>query len=372
MAHETVRLWLGTSPDDRTDADREPRGAGVWSVDLDPGTGQLAEPVLRARTPTPSFLALTPDGRSLFAAGETSPGAVTRFTVASDGSLAEAERVSSGGSGPCHLVLDPRARALYVANYGSGSVAVAPLRPGPDGATELVGGVAQVFEHSGRGPVPDRQEAPHVHSTLLTPDGAALLAFDLGTDEIRRYSVREDGLLDAAGLAVRLPPGTGPRHAAWGPGGHLYVTGELDVRLHVLAWDGDVLHPVAALPAVATRDEGAGEALAAHVLVRDDVVLVSVRGPDVVVAWRAADGGARLVPAGSIATGPAVWPRHFAVVDGASGDWLVVAGQRSDRVAVLPAGAVTGGAAAGEVVAAAAVPAPTCVVAGRTGLRDAR
>lgn len=381
MAPDTVRLWLGTSPEathaDGAGTDAAP--AGIWSVDLDTATGRLADPVLRARTPAPSFLALSADGRSLFAAGETSPGAVTRFVVGPGGELAQAERVSSGGSGPCHLLLHPDGRALYVANYASGSVGVVPLRRGADGSPELVGGVAQVFEHSGRGPVADRQEGPHVHSTLLAPDGAVLLAFDLGTDEVRRYRVRADGLLDAEGVALLLPPGTGPRHAAWGPGGHLYVTGELDARVRVLAWDGEELRPVAVVPvAEPAGSPGSDGVLTAHVVVHGDTVLASVRGPDVVVAWRAADGGARLEPVGAVATGRAVWPRHFTVIGGGdargggggTGAWLVVAGQRSDLVVVLPTAAEATGRA-GEPAATAAVPAPTCVVAGRGSLPDA-
>ncbi|KGM16594.1 hypothetical protein N867_18535, partial [Actinotalea fermentans ATCC 43279 = JCM 9966 = DSM 3133] len=256
MAPDTVRLWLGTAPEDHPDG----AAAGIWSADLDPASGRVGAPVLRARTPAPSFLALTPDGRSLFAAGETAPGAVTRFAVGRDGRLTQAERVSSGGSGPCHLLLHPGGHALYVANYASGSVGVVPLRPDAEGAAGIAGGVAQVFEHSGRGPVAGRQEAPHVHSTVLTADGAVLLALDLGTDEIRRYRVRADGLLDADGVALRLPPGTGPRHAAWGPGDHLYVTGELDATVHVLTWDGAELRPVDVVRDLAA---GGGEALAA-------------------------------------------------------------------------------------------------------------
>lgn len=376
MAPDTVRLWLGTSPDEQPDDRPDGAPGGIWSADLDRGTGRLDEPVLRARTPAPSFVALSTDGRSLFAAGETTPGAVTRFAVDADGGLTQVERVSSGGSGPCHLLVHPGGRALYVANYASGSIGVLPLRPGPDGSAELVGGVAQVFEHSGRGPVADRQDGPHAHSTLLTPDGAVLLAFDLGTDEIRRYRVRPDGLLDADGVALRLPPGTGPRHAAWGPGENLYVTGELDATLHVLAWDGRELHPVTVVPVGGPPAAPGEDALTAHVVVHAGLVLASVRGPDLVAAWRAAEGGARLEPVGALPVGAghagAVWPRHFAVVPGATGEWLVVAGQRSDRVVVLRLGDPTASRRSGEPVGSALLPAPTCVVAGRVALPDVR
>lgn len=372
MAADTVRLWLGTSPGDGPAA----APAGIWSVDLDSASGRLGEPMLRARTPAPSFLALSTDERSLFAVGETTPGAVARFAVDADGGLTQVERVASGGSGPCHLLAHPDGCAVYVANYVSGSIGVLPLRAGADGAAELVGGVAQVFEHSGRGPVAGRQDGPHAHSTLLTPDGAVLLAFDLGTDEIRRYRVRPDGLLDADGVAVRLPPGTGPRHAAWGPAGHLYVTGELDGGLHVLAWDGRELGPVAVVPATGRPAAPTEETLPAHVVVHGDLVLTSVRGPDVVAGWRPVDDGARLEPTGATPVGAggagAVWPRHFAVVTGPEEDWLVVAGQRSGRVVVRALGDVTAGGRPGEPVGSALLPAPTCVVAGRVALPDVR
>lgn len=335
-------LWVGTYPD--------PSGAleGVWAVPLG-ADGALGTPVLAARTPVPSFVLPTPDGRTLFAAGETGPGAVTRFAVVRDAGtpvprLEQRERVSSGGTSPCHLLLHPGGRALYVANYGSGSVGVVALRPGPDGAAELAGGVAQVFEHSGRGPHPERQEAPHAHSTLLTADGAFLLALDLGTDEVRRYRVRPDGLLDADGVAGRLPAGTGPRHAAWGPGGHLYVVGELDAAVHVLRWDGAALTGVGRHPLTA-----ADGALAAHVAVAGDRVLVSVRGPDELVTLRVAAGGAVLEPSGPPRPTGA-WPRHFALVAGR----VVVAAQHAGEVRVL---ADAGGGRASSV----AVPAPTCV-----------
>lgn len=394
MAPDTVRLWIGTSPEEPPRDAAGPGAtppAGIWSVDLDVASGRLAEPVLRAPTPAPSFLALTPDGRVLVAAGETSPGAVTVFAVGPDGSLVQRERVSSGGSGPCHVLVHPSGRALYVANYGSGSVGVVPLRPGRDGAAGLLSGVAQVFEHSGRGPVAGRQEAPHVHSTLLTPDGSTLLALDLGTDEIRRYRVRPDALLDADGVAVRMPRGTGPRHAAWGPHGHLVVTGELDAGVHVLAWDGRELHPTAvvpALPPAAIAPDGLraadGEVLPAHVVRHGDRVLVSVRGPDVLSAWRFADDGARLEPV-AVAGVDATWPRHFALV-GDAGEWVVVAGQRADRVLVLPAEVLVrpgrgdgsgragppGAYGTGESASSASLPAPTCVVAGRVALPDGR
>jgi len=357
----TVRLAVGTYPAAGPEA--EPgTGEGIWFVDLDEVTGALTGRQVVA-APAPSFVAA--HGDCLLAVGETSPGRVTRLAVGAgdDGGLVAAETVASGGSGPCHVLWHPSGRAAYVANYGSGSVAVVPLAGG-DPVT-FVGGVAQVFEHSGTGPDAERQEGPHAHSTVLAPGGTHLLAADLGTDEIRRYRVEADGSLAEDGVAAVLPPGTGPRHMAVGPGDHLYVVGELDVTLHVLRWDGDHLEPVQVVPACATPLRTGRRVLPAHVALAagtdgpaaaDPVVLVSVRGADVLARFTVHDGGARLVHDGDLPVGGA-WPRHFAVV----GDWVVAALQNADRVVALRWRDGAAGAA-GTVGGELAVPVPACVV----------
>ena len=337
-------LWIGTYPADGPDAPAG-TGEGVWRAELtDAGlTGHLA-----AATPAPSFLAVSADGRTLFAAGETSPGSVTRFAVAPDGALAQRERVASGGVHPCHLLLHPDERALYVANYSSGSLAVLQLEPAEDGL-RVAGGVAQVFEHSGRGPHAERQEGPHVHSTLLAPGGRVLLAIDLGTDEVRRYLVGPDGRLTVDGVAARLPPGTGPRHGLV-LGEHLVVVGELSGTLHLLRWDPATAsaHEVDVAPVCGPHE---GPSLAAHVLEDGEDLLVSVRGPDVVARFGVRDG--RLVHRGDTPVG--AWPRHMALVGGR----LVVGAQGGGTVTAYPASASPAGGVGAAVLA---VPTPACVV----------
>ena len=332
---DTVRLWVGTYPPDGPDG-APGSGEGIWRLDLDPVTGALTG-AKAAPTPAPSFLAVSSDGRTVFAAGETSPGVLTRFTVTDDGGLVERERAASGGAGPCHIVLHPRERALYVSNYGSGSLGVVPLVR-DDAGQRFVGGLAQVFEHSGSGPVSDRQEGPHVHSAIVAPGGQHLLVADLGTDEIRRYRIQDDGLLTEDGVAATLPTGTGPRHMALGPGGHLYLVGELSGTVHVLAWTDDArLEPLQVLPACDSPLASGSQLLPAHVLVAGGRVLVSVRGPDVVASFAVHDHGARLEHLADTPVGGG-WPRHFAMADAAgtaTEGWLVTAVQNAGRVVAL-------------------------------------
>ncbi|MBO1752966.1 lactonase family protein [Actinotalea sp. BY-33] len=347
-----VELWVGTYPAAGPEAPAG-TGEGIWRLRLDPEaatlTGELA-----LRTPAPSFLATSPDGSHLYAVGETTPGTVACFAVTPTGLELQA-RVDAGGGSPCHVLVDPAGRALYVSLYGSGGLAVLPLAPDGGLAPEVLaaGGPTQVLEHEGSGPDPERQEGPHAHSATLAPGGEVLLVADLGTDELRRVRVRADGTCAADGVAAQLPPGTGPRHLVVGPGDHLYVVGELHRALHVLGWDraSATARPVAVLPLPA------GDSFPAHPVLRGAELLVSVRGPDLLARFAVPEDGARLEP---LPTRPAEvsWPRHVAVVGG----HVVCAGQGSDEVVALPSDP-TGAALR------LTVPAPACVlpVASDTG-----
>ncbi|MDM7855374.1 lactonase family protein [Cellulomonas alba] len=313
-------------------------GEGVWRVELDDATGALGDARLLAELPAPSFLAAT-DGR-VHAVLEAEDGLVA--TLAPDGErLHEVARVASGGVHPCHVVPLPGGEALAVANYSSGALGVVPLDGGS--AAEPV----KVHGHAGHGPRADRQEGPHAHFVAVAPGGRHVLVVDLGTDEIRRYAVTDDGLRPA-GVAATLPPGTGPRHLDFAAG-HVYVAGELDVRVHVLAWDEQTATGawVGAVPAVVGVDVE-GDDLPSHLAVDGDDVVVTVRGSDVVTRYA-------IAPDGSLTDGRSTplgggWPRHFAVVGG----WTVVALERGHELVTVDRD--------GRVAARLDLPSPACVL----------
>ena len=373
-----TRVWLGAYPADG--AGGEPgTGEGIWRLDVDPLRGTVSG-VLAMTSPAPSFLAASADGRTLYAAGETAPGTVSCFAVDPDGALSLREQISSGGDHPCHLLVAPDGRTLYVSNYSSGTVGVLPLEA-DGGFAEAVPATAtpvQVLGHEGSGPVEDRQDGPHAHSAVLTPDAAHLLVADLGTDEVRRYRRGADGSLTADGVAVTLPPGTGPRHMVFSADGrHLYLTGELSASVLALAWDVEAAAGtvVQALP---VQDEGRPNAsgtaepqpsagrsprdLPAHLALTGDRLLVSVREADVLVAFDLDDGLLRR--AGEVTSGR--WPRHFAVLG--DGDLVLVAAERGHEVVSFgrPARVGRHGLPPVEPLVRAAVwhvPSPACVLA---------
>ncbi|MFF2269766.1 lactonase family protein [Cellulosimicrobium cellulans] len=394
MTSATRALWIGTYPHPANGG-----AEGVWRVGLDvdaaAGTGSFAGGVLAAESPSPSFLAL--DGETLYAVGETEAGSVSAFAVGPDGDLApRGERVATGGSYPCHVVVSGD---VLVANYGDGVLtAVATAADGALAAADDPSGTAVRRQgHAGTGPVTDRQEGPHAHFVApLAHLGAAddgsgdVLVVDLGTDELRRHDpAAPDGATPR--VVATFPPGTGPRHLAALPSGHLVVVGELDPALFVLApVDGpdgartydvvaryDVTH--AAAPA-------SGGNYPSHVAVTADGtrVLAAVRGADVLAVHAVEPGPDGGVPSlRHLADSPVggAWPRHFAVLDGGAApeellhDLVVVANQNDDPLLVrpdAPAGEeptsnlallrVRRSDGAAHVLDVLALPAPACVV----------
>lgn len=340
-------LWIGTYPSAGFGTPSG-RGEGIWRVHLDPLDGALGIPRQVVVTPAPSFVVTHPDGRTVYAVDESAPGAVSSFAVL-DGDLVTTATVPSGGSDPCHLLLDTEAGLLYVANYADGVLGV--VRLAEDGRLED-DEPAQLLPGEGHGPRADRQEGPHAHYVVMTPSRTHVLVVDLGADRVRRYRRDVAGRrLVPAGVAATLPPGTGPRHLAFGPDGRFaYVTGELDAAVHVLAWDGatDTGTAVQVLPATAAPARPGVEVKPSHVLLDGDEVVVGVRGTEVLSRFtRAADG--RLSHRADDAL-PGRCPRDLEVVDG----WTVVAEQDSSALTVLDGD--------GGVVCTRSLPVPACVV----------
>src|SRR2546426_1173464 len=110
------------------------KSKGIYLSQFDQGTGKLSSPELAAEITNPSFLALHPKRRFLYAVNEIEEfggkhsGSVSAFSIAQgSGKLTLLSRQSSEGTGPCHLALDKTGRAVLVANYGSGSIAALPI-----------------------------------------------------------------------------------------------------------------------------------------------------------------------------------------------------------------------------------------------------
>ena len=316
-------------------------GAGISVASREPDTGALTEPRLAVSTVAPSFLARHPSLPLLYAVNEVADGGLSAFAIGEDGGLTPVGEWSTGGAYPCHLAVGDA--HVYVANYGSGSVAVFPF--GPDG---IPTGRADLAVHSGSGPDEKRQEGPHAH--MVVPDGDGVLAVDLGADAVLRHPLDPaTGGFGPPTVLARTPPGFGPRQLVRGPG-LVHLVGELDPGVVTYDVRDDGWHQIGR---VACTEEPSAQPSAIATSADGRFLFVGNRGPDTVGVLSLVDAVPTWV--GEVSCGGA-WPRHFITV----GEYLYVANERSHQIAVLRVDTATGLlASAGDPVS---TPSPTCVL----------
>jgi len=314
---------------------------GIYAFRFDPASGESVPLGLAARTDQPSFLAVDPQGRFLYAANEIErfgnepSGAVSVFALdRMSARLTLLQQVSSLGVEPAFVSLDRTARHLLVANYdvknaNGGNSAVFPI--GPDGR---LGPRTALVEEPGSSVDPVRQAGPHPHSIQTTPDNRFVLITDLGRDKLLmfRFDETSGSLRPAAPGSVRAAPGAGPRHVAFAPSGRsVYVINELSSTIAVFALDPGpgALSLRQTVPTVPGGFAGKNSAAEIAVDAAGRFLYVSNRGDDSLVVFRVDPDDGELTLVERISSGGRA-PRHFAI--DATGRWLFAANQGSNEV----------------------------------------
>ncbi len=217
---------------------------GIYVSRLDPATGQLTAPILAAETLRPAFFAAGPSlaGRQVLYCtneGDDKTSTVTSWSIDPDtGALRLIGSVSSGFAGPCYISVDATGRSAYVACYAGSGVASYLIEPNGalSGPIERLDFRKPAF--GAHGPNAARQDAPHPHCTVLSPDDRFLAVCDLGNDEISLFSV--DPATARLGPLHQFNnhrPGSGPRHVAFHPNGRwVYGIDELDSKIDQYLW----------------------------------------------------------------------------------------------------------------------------------------
>jgi 6-phosphogluconolactonase len=336
---------------------------GIYRLRLNLATGALTEAGPPMESASPSFLALHPSGRYLYAVNESGgptkdEGGVSAFAVdAKTGALSPLNQQSSRGGGPCHLSLDAKGRYVLVANYGGGSVAVLPVQA--DG--RLAPAVAFV-QHEGHGADPGRQKGPHAHWVELDKANRFALVADLGLDEVLvyRFDAGKGSLTPNQPPYARLAPAAGPRHVAFSPDGrHAYVINELQSTVTAFSYDPQTgalgeLQTVTTVPAGFT-----GPTTTAEIAMRPDGKFLygSNRGHDSIAIFAVDAATGKLTPAGHPSTRGKT-PRNFAIDP--TGAYLLAANQESDTITVFRIDRASG--ALSPVGEPYRVPRPVCVL----------
>ena len=319
---------------------------GIYLYRLDTAAGKLTALGVAAKVPSPSFLAIHPDGRHLCAVSEISnfegkkSGAVSAYELdPKTGGLTFLNKVSSKGTGPCHVTVDRTGRDVLVANYDGGSVAVLPV--GQDGR---LGEASAFIQHSGSSVNPQRQKEPHAHSINVSPDNRFAVAADLGLDQmlVYRFDPAKGSLTANEPPFTRVNPGAGPRHFAFQPDGKFaYVINEIQSTITAFTWDaaGGILKEIQTISTLPAGYSGQNDTADVHVHPTGKFVYGSNRGHDSIAVFAVDPARGTLTPVEHVPTQGKV-PRNFGIDP--TGSILIAANQNSDNMVVFRIDANTG------------------------------
>ena len=319
-----------------------PESKGIYGYRFEEGTGSLVPLGVAAEMANPSFVVTDPTHHHLYAVTELTErgpnaykinGTISSFSIDSKtGSLTFLNKVSSGGGGPCHLVVDKSGKILFVANYGSGNVASFALEP--DGR---IGEMTGLDQHSGSSVDPRRQQGPHAHAVVLSPDNRFLFVPDLGLDRILIYRVDEAKRTftpnDPSFVSVK--PGLGPRHFVFAPEARFaYAVCEMGSSVVAFSYDrqSGKLTPIQTISTLPSDFSGQDNSAEIQVGPGGRFLYASNRGDDSITVFQI-DVKSGLLNKIQIVPTQGKMPRNF-VID-PTARYLLAANQNSDNLVVF-------------------------------------
>jgi 6-phosphogluconolactonase len=346
---------------------------GIYEVRLDSETGALSAPVLAAETPNPSFIALAPSRRFIYAHADVgtlpdgrAAGGIRAFALDPDsGKLTALNQRATGDPFPSNVAIDATGRLVATVSGTGGHLTTFPVEA--DGS---LGPIASRYATTGTpGPVPVRQVHPYPHSTNFSPDNRFALVCDLGADRIFSFAV--DAAAGKLGPEhppfAQLPRGTGPRHAKFSADGRFfYIAGELSNTVTACRYDAATgrIEPFQRLSTVPpgvrnSSPDNRPDSTASEIRLERSQrrVYVANRGDDSIAVFSRDPDSGELALLEIVKSGGRT-PRNFAISP--DGKWLLCAHQDSNNLTVFRIDGQSGRLT--RVPTEATVPKAICVV----------
>lgn len=320
--------------------------SGIYSFHVDLLTGKPGPVAVVAETVNPSFLAVHPNGKILYAVNETAEfkgvkaGGVSAFAVAAEGKLRLLNQQPSGGKNPCHLIVDRAGKNLLIANYSGGSFEIIPLSI--DGSLKEPSCVVQ---HKGKETEPGKKPSKSkCHSINPDPSDKYVFVTDLGLDRVFFYKYDgEKGIVAPNDPpALLLPPKSGPRHFAWHPfGRYAYIINETNSTITAASFDPEKgtlkeLQTISTLPSGFTDETDCAEI---QVHPSGKFLYGSNRGHDSIAIFSIDEKTGKLKTLGYEPTQGKI-PRNFCIDP--TGKYLLAANQKSNNIVIFAIDPATG------------------------------
>ena len=338
MSHQDRKeflMFVGTYT--RRDSTGRSKSEGIYAFRFDTADASLTPVSTTTGIENPSFLAVDPSQRFLYAVSELEEkdgkpaGSVTAFRIhRSDGTLEFLNEQPTHGKSPAHLSVDHSGRNVLFVSYGSGNIGVLPIKE--DGSLDAV---SDLIQHEGSSVNPQRQGEPHPHSIYLSPNNRFALVPDLGIDKVMIYTFNaSQGKLTPNNNQpwARIKSGAGPRHLAFHPNNKfVYVCNELDSTVTGFAFDHEqgTLHEIQTLSTLPEDFRDKIYCADIHVHPKGKTVYVSNRGHDSIAVFDCDPNSGKLTLSDLTST-RGNFPRNFALDP--TGTYLIAANQNSDDI----------------------------------------
>lgn len=274
------------------------RCRGITCYEFDGGTGELTRLAMTSPVPNPSYVLVDPKEPYLYCVNELKDyegidgSTVSAYEIQGEtGELRLLNKQFTCGADACYLAFSPDRKYLMAANYSGGSFCLLPILP-----DHSLGHASCILRHQGKGVNKERQEGPHPHQMLLSPNGKYVYVADLGLDCLMGYAAdwEKGWLLPKKELDIPGIPGQGIRHGIFDKDGtHLYVMTEMACQVNVYQYEkesghGELIQTISAMP------EGCGiPSLGAAVRLHPNGkwLYVSVRGSNHLAVFRIDEKG---------------------------------------------------------------------------------
>ncbi|HUS01659.1 MAG TPA: lactonase family protein [Chitinophagaceae bacterium] len=315
---------------------------GIYVYTFDASTGKAKWVSNTEGVVNPSYLAIAPGGKLLYACTETrtaDAGGVSAFSFdRKKGNLTFLNKQSSGGDNPAYVSVHQTGKWVVAGNYSGGNLAAFPIIP--DGNLQPL---SQLVQHTGTGKNKQRQEQAHVHATVFSPTGDYLFVPDLGIDKVMIYKFNpslQHPLRSASPAFVSTNPGSGPRHFVFHPNNKwAYLMEEMAGEVSAYRYKKGRLELLQRIPAHPDTSKGEFGSADIHVSPDGEFLYASNRGNENNIAIFSIDKNGKLSRVGYQST-MGIQPRNF-VID-PSGKYLLAANQKTGNIVIFKRDMATG------------------------------
>ncbi|WP_276502241.1 lactonase family protein [Terrimonas pollutisoli] len=318
------------------------KSEGIYVYTFNSDEGSFRE-ISHIKTSNPSFVAISPDKKFVYAVHENAQGGnggeISAFAFdKKKGELTYINQQKTEGDHPCYVEVDNTGKWVFAGNYSSGSLSVLPVNT--DGS---LGEATSHINHTGSGKNKDRQEKPHVHCTLISPDNKWLFVPDLGIDKVMIYGFddKTGKLTPASTPFAASTPGAGPRHFTFHPNGKFaYLIEELSGHVVAYQYGKGKLKQLQRISTVPRGQKGFAGSADIHVSPDGKFLYASNRGDFNNIAIYKVDTNTGKLSIIGFQPTLGAGPRNFNFDP--SGNYLLVGNQANDEIVIFKRNLKTG------------------------------